>query len=102
MADGKTDTSSSPVRLCRARTTLSCRDPWYADRLHGYDRVYGSLGAVVGFMTWTWLSCAAVLLGAVVHAEAERQTARDTTAGSGAPPGERGARAADAVVLRGE
>ena len=75
---------------------------WYADRLHGYDRVYGSLGAVVGFLTWTWLSCAAVLLGAVVNAEAERQTARDTTAGPGAPPGERGARAADAVVLRGE
>jgi len=53
---------------------------WYADHLHGYDRVYGSLGTIVGFMTWTWLSCAAVLLGAAVNAETERQTGQDTTA----------------------
>ena len=75
---------------------------WYADRLGGYDRVYGSLGAVVGFMTRIRLSRAAVRLGAVVNAEAERQTAQDTTAGPGAPPGERGARAAAALVVRGE
>ncbi len=52
---------------------------WYVRRLGGYGAVYGPLGAVVAFMTWAWLSAAAVLAGALLNAEAERQTARDTT-----------------------
>ncbi len=54
---------------------------WYARRLGGYGAVYGPLGAVVAFMTWAWLSAAAVLTGALLNAEAERQTVRDTTVG---------------------
>jgi membrane protein len=65
---------------------------WYARRLDGYGAAYGPL-----FMTWAWLSAAAVLLGAVLNAEAECQTARDTTVGPGRPLGARGAAKADSV-----
>jgi membrane protein len=60
---------------------------WYARRLGGYGAAYGPLAAVVAFMTWAWLSAAAVLLGAVLNVEAECQTARDTTAGPERPQG---------------
>jgi membrane protein len=48
---------------------------FYVERVGGYDRVYGSLGAVVGLMTWAWLSSAAVLAGAALNAELEREAA---------------------------
>lgn len=46
----------------------------YVRDLGAYDAVYGPLSAVVVFMTWAWLSAAVVLMGAVLNAEAERQT----------------------------
>jgi Virulence factor BrkB len=46
------------------------------------NKTYGSLGAVVGLMTWLWLSSIVILLGAELDAETEHQTARDTTTGS--------------------
>ena len=49
---------------------------FYVAQVGGYDRVYGSLGAVVGLMTWAWLSSAAVLVGAALNAELEREAAR--------------------------
>jgi membrane protein len=52
----------------------------YVRDLGGYDTAYGPLSAVVVFMTWAWLSAAAVMLGAVLNAEAERQTTQDTAA----------------------
>ena len=70
---------------------------WYAANFGSYNKTYGSLGAVVGFMTWIWLSTIAILLGAEVNAEMEHQTVRDTTAGPGKPMGDRGARMADQV-----
>jgi membrane protein len=54
---------------------------WYAAHFGSYNRTYGSLGAVIGFMTWIWLSSAVVLLGAELDAEMERWTAKDTTTG---------------------
>jgi membrane protein len=51
---------------------------WYAAHFGSYNKTYGSLGAVIGFMTWMWLSSAVVLLGAELDAEMEHQTARDT------------------------
>jgi membrane protein len=48
----------------------------YVRDLGGYDTAYGPLSAVVVFMTWAWLSAAMVLFGAVLNAEAERQTTR--------------------------
>ena len=71
---------------------------FYAARFGSYDKTYGSLGAVVGFMTWIWLSSTVVLVGAEVNAETEHQTARDTTEGSGRPLGARQAVKADTVA----
>ncbi len=48
---------------------------FYVERAGGYDRIYGSLGAVVGLMTWAWLSSVAVLAGAALNAELEREAA---------------------------
>ena len=67
----------------------------YASRFGDYDAAYGSLGAVVVLMMWLYLSAYAVLLGALINAEAERQTARDTTTGQDRPMGERRAVMAD-------
>ncbi|MFC7478026.1 YihY/virulence factor BrkB family protein [Dankookia sp. GCM10030260] len=46
---------------------------WYMRQVGGYDWLYGSVGAVLGFMLWAWVSAAAVLVGAVLNAELERQ-----------------------------
>jgi len=63
-----------------------------------YNETYGSLGAVIGFMTWIWISSTVVLVGAELDAEMERQTARDTTEGPERPLGTRGAKMADEVA----
>ena len=55
------------------------------------------LGAVIGFMTWMWLSTTVILLGAELDAEMEHQTERDTTTGPEEPLGRRGAQMADTV-----
>ena len=41
---------------------------WYVEKFDSYERIYGSLGAAVGFMTWIWLSVVVVLLGAELDA----------------------------------
>lgn len=68
---------------------------YYVGHFGSYDKTYGSLGAVVGFMTWIWISTIVVLLGAELNAEMERQTLEDTTSGGDKPLGARRARAAD-------
>ena len=70
---------------------------WYVANFGTYNKTYGSLGAVIGFMTWIWLSTIIVLIGAEVNAEMEHQTARDTTRGQPEPLGRRDARMADTV-----
>jgi membrane protein len=52
---------------------------------------------MVGFMLWVWFSAMVVLVGAELNAEIEHQTACDTTTGSPAPIGKRGAVIADTV-----
>ncbi len=71
---------------------------WYVSNFGSYNKTYGSLGAIVGFMTWIWLSTTVLLLGAQLNAEMEMQTARDTTTGASKPLGGRGAEAADRVA----
>jgi membrane protein len=51
---------------------------WYMQRVGRYDWLYGSVGAVLGFMLWSWISTAAVLAGAVLNAELERQALPST------------------------
>jgi len=70
---------------------------WYAASFGKFNETYGSLGAVIGFMTWLWISAIVILLGAEIDAEMEHQTARDTTTGSPKPVGMRGARMANTV-----
>jgi membrane protein len=70
---------------------------WYVIAFDSYNKVYGSLGASVGFMVWLWISSVIVLLGAELNAETEHQTARDTTEGRPKPLGSRGAMMADRV-----
>ncbi|WP_174275120.1 YihY/virulence factor BrkB family protein [Sphingomonas bacterium] len=70
----------------------------YATTLGNYNATYGSLGAVVVLLMWLWVSAYAILLGAEINAEAERQTARDTTVGPEKPLGKRGATVADQVA----
>ncbi len=52
---------------------------WYVAAFDSYDRVYGSLGAVIGFMTWIWVSVLIVLTGAALNAELERRRAPNRT-----------------------
>jgi membrane protein len=68
---------------------------WYVAQFD--NRVYGSLGAIVGFMTWIWFSVVVVLVGAEVNAETELQTAVDSTRGRPRPLGRRGAVVADTI-----
>jgi membrane protein len=70
---------------------------WYVANFGTYNATYGSLGAVIGFMVWMWLSTAIVLLGAEINAEMEHQTTKDTTQGRRKPMGRRGARMADKI-----
>ena len=70
---------------------------WYAANFGNFNATYGSLGAVIGFMTWLWISAIVILLGAEIDAEMEHQTAQDTTTGSPKPMGVRGAHVADIV-----
>ena len=70
---------------------------WYVANFGKYNDTYGSLGAVIGFMTWIWISTVIVLLGAEVNAEMEHQTVHDTTVGAPQPLGTRRAKMADTV-----
>lgn len=70
---------------------------WYVGNFGSYNETYGSLGAVVGFMIWMWISVAIILIGAELNAESEHQTKRDTTVGPERPMGSRGAVVADSL-----
>jgi membrane protein len=70
---------------------------FYLQNFADYNATYGSLGAVVGLMMWTWISVIIVIAGAAVNAEMEHQTARDSTTGAPLPMGKRGAFVADTL-----
>jgi membrane protein len=70
---------------------------WYVDNFGKYNQTYGALAAVIILLLWLFLSAFAVLLGAEFDAEAERQTARDTTTGPERPLGRRDAEVADTL-----
>ena len=70
---------------------------WYVDNFGKYNQTYGALAAVIILLLWLYLSAFAVLLGAELDAEIERQTARDTTTGPERPLGQRHAEVADTL-----
>jgi membrane protein len=54
---------------------------WYVAEFDSYDKLYGSLGTVVGLMTWVWISVVIMLLGAELDAAIESKSAgRSVTA----------------------
>jgi len=69
----------------------------YAANFANYNATYGALGAVVVLLMWLFVSSYAVLIGAEINAEAERQTGVDTTTGHPRPIGKRGATMADTL-----
>ena len=70
---------------------------FYLSNFANYEATYGSLGAVIGFMVWTWISVITLIVGAEVNAEMEHQTSMDSTTGEPKPMGQRGAVVADTV-----
>ena len=69
----------------------------YVANFNSYDKIYGSLGGVVILLTWLYLSTLSVLFGAVINAQSERQTRKDSTEGAPQAMGRRGAHAADTL-----
>ncbi|WP_439124024.1 YihY/virulence factor BrkB family protein [Marivita sp.] len=75
----------------------------YVQSFGSYNETFGALGGVIILLTWLWLSAFVVLLGALLDAELEAQTKRDSTVGEDKPMGERGAVKADTLgSARGE
>ena len=70
---------------------------YYLQNFADYNATYGALGAMIGFMMWTWISVIILLVGAELNAELEHQTAKDTTTGAPEPMGKRGAYMADTL-----
>lgn len=70
----------------------------YTSTMGSYAETYGALGAVVVLMLWLMITAAMIVVGAEVNAEAERETAEDTTKGPDRPLGTRDAYAADTVA----
>ncbi len=73
----------------------------YVNNFSSYDKTYGTLGGVMVLLLWFWITALVVLLGAEINAEAEAQTAKDTTKGPTEPMGKRGAVKADQPPPRG-
>lgn len=45
---------------------------WYVRDYGSYDRVYGNLGAAVGFLTWIWIMLVILLAGSELNCEIAR------------------------------
>ena len=73
---------------------------FYVANFGSYNETLGSLGAVVGFLTWLWLVIIVLMISGELNSEMEHQTRRDTTVGPKEPMGERGATVADEVGER--
>jgi membrane protein len=71
---------------------------FYVSHFPSYNQTLGLLGTIMMLMTWSYLTAFAVLLGAEMNAEMERQTSHDTTKGSDRSIGHRGAAVADTKV----
>jgi membrane protein len=69
----------------------------YVANFGSYNKVYGSLAAVIIFLVWMWISNIAVLIGAKFNAELERERA---IAGGLSPDAERFTELRDTRKLR--
>ena len=55
-----------------AWVVASAAFPLYVANFGSYDKTYGTLGGVVVFLLWLWITNIAILLGAEFNAETER------------------------------
>lgn len=78
---------------------LSTAFSYYVANFGNYNQVYGALGAVIAMLIWLWISSFLVLWGGAINAQIELRTADDTTTGPAKPMGERGAFAADRLIV---
>ena len=62
-----------------------------------YAKTYGVFAGIIVTLLWLWITAYAILLGAEINAEAEQQTANDTTKGPDRPRGQRDAVKADSA-----
>jgi membrane protein len=69
---------------------------FFVSHVPSYNQTLGVLGTVMLLLTWSYVTAFAVLLGAELNAELERQTSCDTTTGPARRLGQRGAVVADA------
>jgi membrane protein len=69
----------------------------YLRNFGSYGKTYGALAGVMVLLMWFYIASFAVVLGAVLDAEMEHQTAVDTTTGAPEPMGRRGAYVADTL-----
>ena len=51
---------------------MSLAFSWYLGSFGHYDRTYGSLATMVGFLMWIWLGLIVILFGAELNAEIEK------------------------------
>ena len=70
---------------------------FYAGRFGSYNETYGTLAGAVVLLLWLYLTALAILIGAELNAELERQTLHDSTVGEPHPLGQRKASSADTV-----
>ncbi len=68
---------------------------FYLQNFANYNKIYGSLGAVIVMLLWLYISAFVCLLGAALNAELELRQRKDTTRGPARPMGQRGAFVAD-------
>ena len=63
-----------PGALLASTAWLGCSFlfSWYVANYANYDRTYGSLAAMFGFLIWIWLGLMVILLGAELNCELER------------------------------
>jgi membrane protein len=74
----------------------------YLQNFGNYNKIYGSLGAVIVLLLWLYLTAFVCMLGAALNAELELQQKKDTTRGSAKPMGQRGAFVADNLTRDAE
>ncbi len=87
--------SLGSVVVTVAWVVVSVAFSFYVSNFGSYSATYGAIAGVVVLMLWLQLTCFLVLLGAEINAEAEHQTAHDTTQGPAVPMGDRDATVAD-------
>jgi membrane protein len=72
---------------------------FFVSHAPSYNQTLGILGTIMLMLSWSYLTSFAILLGAELNAELERQTSSDTTTGPAQPPGMRGAAVADQIAI---